>query len=302
MRRFLATAVLALLFGLLPIAAAHGQISLLDDEGHPLRLSGPARRIVGLGPHIAESLHAAGAGGALVGAVDYSDFPAAARRLPRVGSHGRIDLEAVVALKPDLVIGWSGGNSPAQIDRLRSLGLPVYMNRTARLEDVARDVERWGELAGTQRVAQTVAGTLRARIARLRADHADVVRLRVFYQIWRQPLMTVGGGQVISDVIALCGGGNVFARLEALAPVVSVEAVLAADPQVIVASGIGDERPSWLDDWRRWPTLTAVRDDNLFFIPPDLIQRHGPRLVDGAERLCAQLATARARLAKAGGQ
>jgi iron complex transport system substrate-binding protein len=164
-----------------------------------------------------------------------------------------------------------------------------------RIDDVAANLERYGELAGTQAVARAAAASFRNRLGELRGKYAARPKLRVFYQIWKQPLMTVGGGQVISDAIRLCGGENVFAALMPLAPKVTVEAVLAADPEVIVASGMGDARPEWLDDWRQWRTLTAVQRDNLFFIPPDLIQRHTPRLVDGAERLCAQLETARGR-------
>jgi iron complex transport system substrate-binding protein len=117
--------------------------------------------------------------------------------------------------------------------------------------------------------------------------------VEVFYQVWKQPMMTVNGKQIISDAIRLCGGRNVFAALPILAPTVTAEAVIAANPEVIVASGMGEARPEWLDDWRRWKTLAAVAGDNLYFIPPDLIQRHTPRILDGAEQLCLHLETAR---------
>lgn len=288
--RLLSFAVLVLLS-----APAAADIAVRDDVGETIRLGEPAKRIVSLAPHVTETLYAAGAGGRLVGAVDYSDHPEAARRLPRVGGYTRLDLEAIVALKPDLVIGWAGGNSPAQIARLKSLGLPVYLAQPSRIEDVAGSLERYGQLAGTADIARPAAAAFLGRLAALRERHAGRPRLRVFYQIWRQPLMTVGGGQVISDAIRLCGGENVFGELKPLAAQVTVEAVLAADPEAIVASGMGEARPEWLDDWRQWPRLTAVARGNLFFVPPDLIQRHTPRLVDGAERLCTHLETARGR-------
>ncbi len=274
---------------------ARAAIVVTDDTGQTLRLDAPAKRIVSLAPHITETLFAAGAGGKLVGAVDYSDYPEAAKSVPRVGGYSRLDLEAIVAQKPDLVIGWASGNSPAHIDKLRAASLRVFLVQPERIDDVAKNLERFGMLAGTQEVARAAAAHFRGRLAELSARYGRQPKVRVFYQIWQQPLMTVGGGQVISDVIRLCGGENVFADLKPLAPKVSIEAVLAADPEVIIASGMDEARPEWLDDWRQWRNLTAVERDNLYFIPPDLIQRHTPRLIEGAARLCTQLETARTR-------
>jgi iron complex transport system substrate-binding protein len=233
----------------------------------------------------------------LVGAVEYSDYPDAAKKLPRIGGYSRLDLETIAALKPDLAIGWASGNSPAHIEKLRALGIPIYLAQPERIDDVATQLERYGELAGTQTVARAAAGSFRSRLGELRAQYSARPKVRTFYEIWKQPLTTVGGTQVISDAIRLCGGENVFADLKPLAPKVTVEAVLAADPEVIVASGMGESRPEWLDDWRQWRTLTAVKRDNLFFIPPDIVQRHTPRLVEGAARLCAHLETARGKRA-----
>lgn len=294
------------LFALLALSAAahaaNAEIVVTDDTGATLRLKAPAQRIVSLAPHVTETLFAAGAGDRVVGAVEYSDYPEAAKKIPRIGGYSRLDLEAIAARKPDLVIGWASGNSPAHIDKLRALGLPVYLAQPERIDDAAANLERYGELAGTPGPARAAAAHFRARLAALRARHAARPPVRVFYQIWKQPLMTVGGGQVISDVIRLCGGENVFADLKPLAPKVTVEAVLAADPEVIVASGMGESRPEWLDDWRQWKSMTAVKRDNLFFVQPDLIQRHTPRLADGAERLCAHLETARGRRAHGAAQ
>jgi iron complex transport system substrate-binding protein len=284
-------------FGLLALAAmtAHAEVVVQDDTGATVRLAQPARRIVSLAPHITETLYAAGAGERLVGAVEYSDYPEAAKKLSRIGGYSRLDLEAIAALKPDLAVGWASGNSPAHIEKLRALGIPVYLAQPERIDDVAANLERYGELAGAQPVARAAANSFRNRLQELRTQYGARPKVRTFYQIWKQPLMTVGGAQVISDAIRLCGGENVFADLKPLAPKVTVEAVLAADPEAIVASGMGESRPEWLDDWRQWKTMTAVKRDNLFFIPPDLIQRHTPRLVEGAARLCAHLETARGR-------
>lgn len=271
---------------------AHADIVLKDDTGVEVRLAQPAKRIIALAPHIAETIMAAGAGERLVGAVQYSDFPLALKKVPRVGSYVRLDMEAILALKPDLVIGWQAGNAPANLEKLRQLGLKVFITQPNRIDDIARDMERYGQLMDVAEGARAAA-EFRARLAALRTRYEQQPKLRVFYQVWKAPLMTVGGKQIISDVIRLCGGENVFQRLEQSEPRLTEEAVLVENPEVIVASGMGESRPDWLDDWRKWPQLKAVGADNLYFIPPDIIQRPTPRLLDGAERLCQQLETAR---------
>lgn len=287
--------LVGLLAGLLVGGAGRAEIVVRDDAGTEVRLPAPARRIVSLAPHVTELLFAAGAGGRVVGAVEFSNYPDPARTIRRVGGYSQVDLETVAALKPDLVVGWGSGNAPATIERLRALGLPVYLNQSDRIEDVARSLEQLGRLAGSEAEATAAAAAFRARLADLRARHGSRPPVRTFYQVWHRPLMTVGGKQIISDLIRLCGGDNVFAQLMPLAPQVSVEAVMAADPEVIVASGMDEARPEWLDDWRPWRQMTAVRRGNLFFVPPDLMQRHSPRLLDGAEQLCRHLETARGR-------
>ena len=288
--RFLTlTATLALL------PAAHADLVFKDDGGREVRLKGPARRIVTLAPHATEMLYAAGAGDRLIGTVEYSDYPPAAKKVPRVGSYDRFDLEAISALKPDLVIAWETGNPAAPVEKIRALGLTVYASQPNRMEDVAGQLERLGQLAGSEAVANQAAERFRQRLAGLRAANADKPKVRVFYQIWKAPLMTVGGPQIITSAIELCGGENVFGKLTQMAPTVSVEAVLEADPEAIVATGMGDARPEWLDDWNKWTRMTAVKRGNLFHIHPDLMQRHTPRILDGAEQLCALLDVARSR-------
>ncbi len=285
---------LTLFLSLACTVPARADLVVRDDTGQEVRLKAPARRIVTLAPHAAESLFAAGAGDRLVGTVSFSDYPEAARKVPVVGSYDRFDLEAIAALKPDLVIAWQSGNPPAQVERLKALGLPVFVQQPNRLEDVAGQLEALGRLAGTEPQANAAAARFRERLAALRAYSAKPP-VRVFYQVWKSPLMTVGAPQIISDVIRLCGGDNVFGKLPQMAPAISVEAVLEADPEAIVVSGMGQNNPEWLDDWRRWKNLTAVRRDNLFFINPQLIQRHTPRILEGAQALCTDLDLARSR-------
>ena len=285
----------------LVILPARAEIVVTDVGGTRVRLAAPARRIVSLAPHITELVYAAGAGERMVGNVEYGDFPPAAAKLAKVGGYSRLDLEAIVALKPDLVLGWESGNLPAAVARLRALGFTVHLSQSNRIEDIAGELEQIGKLAGTEAAAGAAATAFRQRYARLAARYSQRPPVEVFYQIWKQPLMTVNGQQIISDAIRLCGGRNAFAALPILAPTVTVEAVIAANPEVIVASGMGDSRPEWLDDWRRWTTMAAVARDNLYFVPPELIQRHTPRILDGAEKLCAHLETARGKRRKQSG-
>ncbi|MFH1815833.1 MAG: cobalamin-binding protein [Pseudomonadota bacterium] len=285
-----------LLCGLmLATAPARAGVSVTDDAGRSVVLPAPAQRIVSLAPHVTELLYAAGAGGKLVGAVEYSDYPAAAKALPRVGSSSAVDIEAVVALKPDLVVVWQSSTRAAQYGQLDRLGIPVFVSEPRSLDDIPRTLELLGRLAGTSKDADAAALDFRTRRDRLAARYASRPPVGVFYQIWDRPPMTVNGQHLISAVMTLCGGRNVFAGLAILAPTVTEEAVLAAAPEVIVASGMADARPQWLDAWRRWRSLPAVARDNLYFIPPEQLQRNTPRVLDGAAKLCEQLEQARAK-------
>ena len=287
------SALIAIILG--AMAAAHAGVSVTDDYGRRITLREPARRIVSLAPHLTETLFAAGAGERMVGAIEHSDFPEAAKSLPRIGSETGINLEALLRLKPDLVAAWPNAGSRRQIDRIAALGIPVYRSEPRELDDVARTLLALGELAGTRAAAGAAAKAFRARAAALQRAHADKSRVRVFYQVWDRPLMTINGAHLISKVIRMCGGDNVFAHLPVIAPPIDREAVLRADPEIIVASGADSRRPTWLDDWAAFPGLTAVARGDLHAIPPDLMQRHTPRILDGAERLCAIIDRARAR-------
>jgi iron complex transport system substrate-binding protein len=287
---------------LLAAGCALAQPAVRDDRGGTVALARPAERIVSLAPHATELLFAAGAGARVVGAVDWSDFPPEARAIPRVGSYVQPDLERIVALQPDLVVAWYSGNEPRVVERLRKLGYPVYVSELRDLEQVPAAIERLGRLAGTEAAADRAAAQFRTRRDRLRERYATAAPVGVFYQIWDKPLMTINGEHLISRVMELCGGRNVFADLPTLTPHLNVERVIVVNPQTIVASGMGEARPDWVDNWRRWPELTAVRNDHLFFVPSDFLQRPTPRVLDGAQMLCEALDRVRGDLARAGGE
>ena len=284
-------------FALFLLFVATHACAVKDDYGNDLRLREPARRIVSLAPHLTELLYDAGAGPKLVGAIEYSDFPPAARALPRVGNDAGISLEAVLALKPDLIVAWPNVGSRPAIDRLAALGLPVFRSEPRELEDIPRTLERLGALAGTEAQADQAAAEFRARLEALTRKYAmkpGEAPVRVFYEVWDRPLQTVNGQHIISKVIRLCGGENVFAGLPLIAPEIDAEAVLKADPEVIVAGDVNGARPAALDRWKAFPGLLAAAKNQLYALPPDLMERHTPRLLEGARRLCGLLDRARA--------
>ncbi len=273
--------------------SAAADISVVDDTGRTVTLTRPAQRIVSLAPHVTELLFAAGAGKSVVGVVRYSDYPAAARQVPLVGEAGALDLETLLSLKPDLIVAWRSGNPAGAIERLLKFNIPVFLSEPRQLDDVATTLERLGRLAGTETSATAAGSEFRAGLRQLHDRYADQPVVTVFYQIWDRPLITLNGRHMVSAVLELCGGKNVFAALPVLAPEVGVEPVLAADPQVIIASGSASSEDHGLSQWARWPSLRAVRNKQLYFVEPDYIQRSTPRLLQGAREICRALENAR---------
>jgi iron complex transport system substrate-binding protein len=278
---------------LLPGPSAAG-LRVTDDSGRPVVLAAPARRIISLAPHVTELLFAAGAGDAVVGVSEYSDYPEAARRLPRIGGGGGLDLERILALQPDLVVAWQSGNPAFQVQRLRELGLAVFVSEPQDLAAIAHTIARLARLAGTWTAARPVIEAYNRHLRGLHATFADRTPVRVYFQVWDRPLMTVNGAHLVSDVLRLCGGRNVFAGLPELAPQVDIEAVLQRDPQVIFVAAGPDEAGRQLTPWRHWRQLAAVRQGHLYEIRRERLVRHTPRILDGAERLCRLLDRARA--------
>ena len=273
-----------------PLAALAAAVTVQDDAQHAVTLPQPAHRIVSLAPHATELLFAAGAGADVVGVSDYSDYPPAAAKLPSVGSSSALDIERIVSLKPDLVVAWSSGNSASQLASLRALGIPVFESEPRQLEAIASSLQRLGQLAGVPDQGAAATRDFSARLAQLTATYQQRPPVRVFYQIWQKPLMTLNGKHMVSSVIRLCGGENIFGQLPQLAPVVSTEAVLSANPEVIFSADGGNAPDT---GWRRFPKLAAVAGNNLFTLTPNWMSRPGPRILDGAAELCQKLDLAR---------
>ena len=277
---------------LLPPLPAPGA-GLVDDRGRPVEAS-PAHRIVVLAPNLTELAFAAGAGGRIVAVSAYSDYPPQARVLPRVGDALRLDAERILLLKPDLVLAWKSGNRTVDLELLDRLGLRVFALELARLDDVPRALRTIGALADSADEAERAAATFESEAARLGARYGARPPVTVFYQIWHEPPVTVNGEHMISDAIRLCGGRNVFAALPTLTPTVSLEAVLAADPQAVVVS-VSDpaEAAQATRELRRFASLPAVKRGRVFAIHPDLIQRQTPRILEGVRQLCEALESVR---------
>jgi iron complex transport system substrate-binding protein len=278
---------------------ASARIEVRDDSGQTIALAQPAARIASLAPHVTELLFAAGAGNRVVAADEFSDFPEAAKAIPRIGSAYALDLESLLALKPDLVIAWKSGNDARQVARIRELGIPVFLSEPRTPGDIARALEIFGRLAGTESTSGPAARKLRAQIGELESKYRGRSRVKVFFEIWSPPVMTVNSSHLIDAALNLCGADNVFGQLSSLTPTVSIESVVAAAPEVILASGMGNARPSFLDDWARWPRMPAVQNGLVAHIPADLITRPGPRLIEGAAQACAIIQ--RARMISSGG-
>lgn len=283
-----------LLLGLIWLITAQAQaqpLTVRDATGAQVTLQQPARRIVALAPHAVEMLYAAGAGSALVAAVDYSDFPAAAKKLPRVGGLTGVSLEHILRQRPDLVVAWVDGANPRELARLQALGIPVYQSRPLQLDDVAREIEALGVLSGHPDSALRAGAEYRRKLAHLAAQYSGRAPLTVFYQVSPAPIFTISNSSFLGQIIRLCGGRNVFGALTLPAPQVSTEAVVAARPQVMIA-----DNADALTAWARWRAIPAVAHGTQYALPSDLVNRPGPRLVEGAEAMCRVMDTARARL------
>lgn len=270
-------------------------ICVVDDRGRDVCIDHAAMRIAALSPGATELIYAAGAGDNVVAVVSYSDYPEAAKSVTSVGSHTRLDLERLISLQPDLILAWGTGNPTEQIETLERLGLPVYYVEPHEFEDIARNIDNLGALAGTSKRAKEEAKRFRTGIDVLHERYKQAPRVKTFYQVWDEPLMTMNGSHYISKVVDLCGGDNVFADSPRLIPRLSQEAVLLKNPEAIIAGGMGERNANWLEKWRVFADLLATQKGNLFFVPPSLIQRPTPRLLEGAQILCEKLDIARAR-------
>lgn len=285
--------IIASLFVLMTllINTAGASIKATDDTGTLIQLDHPATRVVSLSPGTTELVFAAGGGEKLRGVVSYSDYPAGAKQLPQVGSYNAIDIEKIVALKPDLIVGWESGNPPLQISKLKSLGLNVYLSEPREFSDIPATLKRLGALLGSEAVANKTALEFEQNLARLESKYseANLIRKSVYIQIWNQPLMSINGTHLISRIVEFCGGDNIFHNVKQLTLSIDVETILEKNPDAIIASRQGDLGHQWLSRWKEWKFIAAVKNDALYAANPDHLVRHTPRIIQGIEQVCGFL-------------
>jgi iron complex transport system substrate-binding protein len=276
------------------LSNATAAIIVQDDSGQTVTLQKPAERIISLSPGITELIFAAGGGDRLVGVIMFSDFPEEAKRIPIVGDSRELDLERIITLKPDLFVVWRQGISAKQIEQLRKLKVPLFFSDEQKLVDIPNNIRQLGQLMGTEKQANKAATELDVELAVLTKKYANVSPVRLFYQVWSDPLFTLNGQQIVSDAIRLCGGVNVFASQKITAPNVSIESVLQKNPEAIVGTNEQHFPAGVLAIWKkRYPLMTAVKQNNLFELDGHLINRAGPRMILGVVDLCEKLDQAR---------
>jgi iron complex transport system substrate-binding protein len=285
----------ALIAGILS-TMAQAAITVKDDAGQTVTVAKPAMRVISMAPSVTELLFAAGGDSRIVGAVNYSDYPEAAKRIPRIGSNREIDMELLISLKPDLIVAWRHNSSERQIDMVRQLGIPVFESDAQTLDAIPVSVERLGQLMGTEVVAKAAAAKLRTQLSSLRKQYAGRAPVRTFYQVWDKPLYTLSGKHILTDAMRLCGGVNIFDKLTVTAPVVTLESVLQENPEVIIATA--EKNYGGVQLWKPYSTLHAVRSNNLFTLDGHLLNRAGPRMIQGTAAMCEVLEQARGRRPK----
>jgi iron complex transport system substrate-binding protein len=267
--------------------------AVTDDSGHTVTVAKAPLRIVSLAPGATELLFAAGAGSQVIATVEYSDEPPAARKIPRIGDVAAIDMERLVSLHPDVVVVWASGGNPAQRQKIAGLHIPMYEQQVARLADIPAGVRRLGVLAGTETVADRAAQEMDAHLAALTREYAAHSHRvpSVLLQVWNRPIYTVGGKQLMSDALSVCGARNVFGDLAEPGPVVDTEAVIARDPDIIIVAAPQGEGAVWVSDWKRLGSLAAVRNNRVAVFEDQALSRLGPSVIGATEGLCRLLAT-----------
>ena len=279
---------LSLLLGSVVTAQA-ASLCVTDDAGRSVCPEKTIKRIVSLSPGSTELVFAAGAGSLVVGVDEHSDYPADVNNVARVGGYPNTSVESIVALQPDLIVAWAGGNRPQVTSMLESMGMPLFYIKPSSFSDVASAIRRLGIILGTTPQANKAAESVEQRYSSIAGQYQKKEPVRVFYEIWDNPLMSINGNHIIHQVIDICGGKNVFADASAPVPQVSIEALVAADPQVISSSTFIKDGKTIEERWDKWRNISAVENRAYITVPGDLISRPTPRALDAAQEFCEKL-------------
>ncbi|MDH5547557.1 MAG: cobalamin-binding protein [Gammaproteobacteria bacterium] len=270
------------------------EIVVTDDAGTVLTLDKTATRVVSLSPGLTEMLFAAGGGEYIKGVVSYSDYPEEAKALPQVGGYNNIDIETIVSMKPDLVVSWKSGNPPLQISKLQSLGLNVFISEMREFDDIPRTLTQLGTIMGTESHALKAAKEFTTQLNALRAQYnpENTQPKSVYIQIWNDPLMSINGDHLISRIVGLCNGKNIFQNVQTVTITLDAETIIKENPDAIIATREGEQGEQWLSRWRGWPFLKAVKQGELYMANPDHLVRHTPRIINGIKQVCGMLQAA----------
>ncbi|WP_066017368.1 cobalamin-binding protein [Endozoicomonas atrinae] len=284
-------------FSIAQASEPDSQYCVTDMSDRSVCLNTRSPRIISLSPGSTELLFAAGAGDRVIAVDKHSDFPEVVKQLPNVGGYPNVNVEAIVAMKPDLVVVWTAGNSQKVIHQLESLGVRTFHVDVVDFAGIEQAIRSLGQVAGTEKAANRVVEDFSARLKTLQNNYGQREPVSVFFEIWRSPLLTVGSGQVIDDVISLCGGQNIYGDVSERIPKIGIESLITRDPQVIIGSDPRGDTPETrkdlMDYWSQWQNLQAVKSHQLFSVPSDLIARPTPRILEGAEMICHQLQAVR---------
>ena len=275
------------------LSYAVAELAITDDVGSEVILVKPAQRVITLAPHLTELVFAIDQGDKLVGVMSFSNYPEAAKKIPRIGSHNTISYESIAKIQPDLILAWGSGNGSEVINKLKSLGFSVYVSEPKKLEGVAATIRKLGMLLDAKDKGENEANKFINRLSQLKENYSNRQKISVFYQISDNPIMTLSGRHLISDVIELCGGFNIFSKAIPIALKVSLESLVRSDPQVVIAGTKKENEEKWLSEWANRASMRAVKNKQVYFIDPDLLIRHGPRIIEGTEKICNYLERSR---------
>jgi len=253
------------------------------------------KRIIALSPSSVELLYALGLGDKIVATVERADFPKQALKIPRIGNYAGIQIEKLLALDPDLIVAWKSGNNSNDLRKIKSLGLNLVYSDPKNISAMFADLKMLGNLTGSQLQAELLVNQLDTRYQNIRRKYQFRPKVKLFYQLWHDPLQTIGPKSSIGTLIDDCGGKNVFEKADAPYPTVSIESVLVKNPKVIIIPHHSGKESEKQEIWSKWPEISAVKNKRIFVLNGDLIHRFTPRTLDGLDQLCKTIDKGRKR-------
>jgi vitamin B12 transport system substrate-binding protein len=251
------------------------------------------QKIIALSPHSVELLYAIGAGDRIIGTLEYADYPKAALKIPRIGNFNGIQIEKVVELQPDLIIAWKSGNKSSDLAKLQSLGFNIYYSQPQNIAEIGKELLELGKLTNLVKEAEIVAHEMMSQYQTIKNRNKSKQSVNVFYQLWHDPIRTIGPDNWTQSLINDCNGKNIFNDATSQYPVVSLESVLVKNPEVIIIPHHSGKKNDKKKFWLKWPNIKAVKNDHINIINGDLVHRFTPRAIDGLSILCKAIDQAR---------